>query len=435
MSIKQNFSTKIFIRFLLIGMILVLAACGGGSSSSNSTSSSNAGNTTNQTGTGTGALVPVPTATGNSAPLVVDAGPVSGSPSVNVAYVSVTVCPPGTTAGTAACQTIDHVSLDTGSYGLRLLNSELSSKLNLPPVTSSNGQAIGECVQFVVGSIWGSVRKADIYIGGEVAKNVSIHDIGDNPGGASSIPADCSGSGTIQDTQATLGSNGILGVGPLVNDCDICLTQAVSKAYYQCTSTGCSNSTVTASQVVTNPVASFTQDNNGVLVQLPTVSAAGSTGISGTVIFGIGTQTNNVLGSASIYPVNTSGYYVGSFTTNYKGRNLYNSYLDSGSNALFFNDASIPLCALNNWAYCPAPSPMTLSATNGIPGITVASPSPTIVNADTLFSNNNIVAGNIGGPGTSGSFAWGLPFFYGRTVFTAISGMSTSAGYGPYWAY
>jgi hypothetical protein len=33
------------------------------------------------------------------------------------------------------------------------------------------------------------------------------------------------------------------------------------------------------------------------------------------------------------------------------------------------------------------------------------------------------------------SFDWGLPFFYGRRVATAIQGYSTSAGTGPYIAF
>jgi len=119
----------------------------------------------NPAGTGSAALKTVPTTTGNVIPLVVDAGPVAGRPSINVGYVSVTVCTPGTSGTTAACQTIDHVVLDTGSYGLRLLNSQLSSSLNLPATTNFSGHAVGECLQFVIGTTWGSVRLADVYAG------------------------------------------------------------------------------------------------------------------------------------------------------------------------------------------------------------------------------------------------------------------------------
>ena len=33
------------------------------------------------------------------------------------------------------------------------------------------------------------------------------------------------------------------------------------------------------------------------------------------------------------------------------------------------------------------------------------------------------------------TFDFGLPFFFGRTIFTAIQGASTPGGVGPFWAY
>jgi hypothetical protein len=32
-------------------------------------------------------------------------------------------------------------------------------------------------------------------------------------------------------------------------------------------------------------------------------------------------------------------------------------------------------------------------------------------------------------------FDWGLPFFYGRSVFTAIEGQAAGSAVGPYYAY
>jgi hypothetical protein len=40
----------------------------------------------------------------------------------------------------------------------------------------------------------------------------------------------------------------------------------------------------------------------------------------------------------------------------------------------------------------------------------------------------------VGGP-NPGAFDWGLPFFFGRQVFTAIEGASTPGGSGPYFAF
>jgi hypothetical protein len=40
----------------------------------------------------------------------------------------------------------------------------------------------------------------------------------------------------------------------------------------------------------------------------------------------------------------------------------------------------------------------------------------------------------LGGP-ASGSFDWGLPFFYGRSVYVAIDGHTAGSATGPYFAY
>jgi hypothetical protein len=37
--------------------------------------------------------------------------------------------------------------------------------------------------------------------------------------------------------------------------------------------------------------------------------------------------------------------------------------------------------------------------------------------------------------GETGGFDFGLPFFFGRSVFTAIEGASTPGGTGPYVAF
>ncbi len=377
-----------------------------------------------------GTLLPVPSVTGiNYMPIVLDSGP-SGiaTRQINVPYVSVTVCPPNSSGVTLACQTIDHVQLDTGSTGLRLLNSALYSNLNLPSANPS-GPAIGECVTFGVGVTWGSVVLADIYLGGEVARSVPIQNIGAQPGGVTAVPAECSNTGAIQITQDALGANGILGVGLFANDCDLCLQQPVPATYYTCYATGCTNSMVTQLQVVQNPVASFAKDNNGVLIQLPTVVASGASApFGGTLFFGIGTNTNNLLGTLT--KVYSTDIY-GTITTTYNG-STYTSVIDSGSNALFFDDASIPLCKYSTWAYCPL-SPFAVNATNIAATGTPSGPvSVSIVGVDPLASS--VVAANIGGP-AGGYFDWGLPFFFGKNVYTAISGKSTSGGPGPYFAY
>jgi hypothetical protein len=57
-----------------------------------------------------------------------------------------------------------------------------------------------------------------------------------------------------------------------------------------------------------------------------------------------------------------------------------------------------------------------------------------IANAEQLFSTGNAAFNNLGGS-FPGVFDWGMPFFFGRTVFVAIDGQQTPGGPGPYWAY
>jgi hypothetical protein len=179
-------------------------------------------------------------------------------------------------------------------------------------------------------------------------------------------------------------------------------------------------------QQVSNPVASFSTDNNGLILTMPPVGANGATSLSGSLIFGIGTQANNAIEGVTKYAANASGY----FTTVYKGTTMSTSFIDSGSNGLYFNDSSLTGCVDNPDFYCPA-SALSLSATTmSFDGSASGSTPFTIQNIDQL--SDGIVAASVGGPSSdANSFDWGLPFFFGRKVFVGFEG---SAG-GPYWAY
>ena len=96
----------------------------------------------------------------------------------------------------------------------------------------------------------------------------------------------------------------------------------------------------------------FPKDNNGVIVELPTVSPLGAASVSGSLVFGIGTQTNNALGSAAVFTVDGQG----TFTTVYQGQSYGGSFLDTGSNGIYFLDsrtAGLPLCPDTADFYCP----------------------------------------------------------------------------------
>ena len=403
---------------------------------------------TSKSGTASVTVNPGTTAN-NVAPLVVDSGPSGGE--ANIAYTTITVCVPGT----MQCQTIDHIQVDTGSSGLRLLSSVLT--ISLPQNLDTSGNPLDECLVFLDGYVWGPVATADVTVAGEQAGSLPVQMI--IPSTSSpAVPASCSGqtSGPNEGNSVSdLGSNGIIGVGFLQTDCGIvCTTQnsQIPDWYYDCRSSGCNPTYVTLQQQVANPVTLFPSDNNGVLIQLPAVPDGGSPSPAGSLIFGIGTQSNNGLGNANIYPVpdqNSILNNVGSIITTFNGQAYAYSFIDSGSNGLFFLDTSttgIPTCqgfqGSSNW-YCPSTSPDNLSASNqgqnnsGQPSGTPATVNFAIENAGNLFQTSNTAWSTLGGPYGSPpiEFDWGLPFFFGRNVFTAIDLANTPAGPGPYVAY
>jgi hypothetical protein len=359
--------------------------------------------------------------------ITVDAGPAGNY--ANGAFTSVTVCVPGT----STCQTIDGVLVDTGSLGLRLLSSVLT--VPLPQQKASDGNPVVECLPFVSFFTWGPVQTADIKIAGEKASSTPIQVIS---GSDFPVPTACADFGNSGETLSVLGANGILGVGSFPQDCGgACTTTGPSNPnlYYECPTSGCVVVAEGLAQQVTNPVVLFSTDNNGVIIELP---AAGSpeTTLSGSLIFGIGTQSNNALNGATVYRVDDSG----NFITTYQKTAYNQSFIDSGSNGLYFLDSSttgIPVCSDANFFYCPSAT-QNLSATNeGSTGSPSGTVSFSVANADNLFNNNPNanVFGQLAGPSSLSGFDWGLPFFYGRKVFTAVHGQSTPGGTGPYWAY
>ena len=136
-----------------------------------------------------------------------------------------------------------------------------------------------------------------------------------------------------------------------------------NQIYYACTATACQPTTVPSlTSQVANPVTLFATDNNGVIVQLPSVAAQGAATVTGSMIFGIDTQSNNKSGSQTILTVDPSA---GDFTTVFDGQTFSESFLDTGSNGTFFNDSNITQCTASGGLtdfYCPA-STQNFSAT------------------------------------------------------------------------
>ena len=90
--------------------------------------------------------------------LTVDRGPDGNG--VNRLYTTVTICKPGSQT---QCQTIDHVLVDTGSVGLRLLASAVPASLQLSPLKNTSGNNLLACANFLDGSFaWGPMAVADV---------------------------------------------------------------------------------------------------------------------------------------------------------------------------------------------------------------------------------------------------------------------------------
>ena len=85
------------------------------------------------------------------------------------------------------------------------------------------------------------------------------------------------------------------------------LPALLPNTYYSCPTSGCGAIAAAISQQVTNPVTLFPNDNNGSLIQLPPVFSGGSPTAQGSLIFGIGTQPNNGLLTATVYGVTAVG--------------------------------------------------------------------------------------------------------------------------------
>ena len=368
----------------------------------------------------------------NVLPITVNGSLCAANSYLNKPCVSVTVCAPGT----SDCQTITDILLDTGSYGLRIFKEFLPIALQ----QAIGNSGLANCVQFGDGSsLWGAVKTASVILGNEPAVAVPIQAVS-STFGTTNLPNACS---NARPTPAAAGFSGILGVGLLVQDCGAtCVNSANNGMYYSCNGSTCSGSTISLASQVQNPVALLPTDNNGVILQLPSVPLGGAPVVDGNLVLGIDTRSNNASSGATAYAASQSARFTTQINDNGNlAANTYSSFIDSGSNGLFFTPlAGSPLagllqpnCAGAAW-FCPT-STTSISATN-----TSSSGSPSgrllfqIGDANTLFQSGNKVFVEIGG-NFRGSFDWGLPFFFGRNVYVGFEGSKSSLGTGPYWAY
>lgn len=445
MAMSQIGVIQAILSFTLLGFVLGLVGCGSGGGGQ-SQAVNNSTTVTTSSSTPTTSI----TAAANVANLTIDAGPAAVTPPntkpaiANLMYATVTLCVPGT----QTCTAVDHVLVDTGSTGLRIFASALPSNFTLPQRVDSNKNPLAECIQFVDGYSWGPLQTADLKISGETANSLPIQVIGSS--NLSTVPSTCSNTGTALNTVQSFAANGILGIGNGAQDCGAgCIAinvngTAQNNLYYSCpTPQSCTTTTVPVNAQVQNPIVLFAVDNNGSSIVLPTIPSTGALSVNGYLVFGIGTQSNNGLGAAVALQVDSPAFEL---TTQYGGANYTESYVDSGTNfyAVPNPNNTITVCSGNSSSFfCPA-STLNLSATLVGRNALSSSTSFNIANAVNLFNQNayNTAFSNLGGPSgtaasrTTNTFAWGSPFFFGKTVYTAIEGKVTpSSTPTPYVAF
>lgn len=446
--------------FGLAAIVGLVAGCGGGggssgsggtsstgsSGSSGSSTSSSGGNTNTASSTtggatgrsliASGAVTSTPaTLASNQVAVVVASGVASAA---NIPTVSVTVC----VHGGSPCQTIGNIQIDTGSFGLRLTSDALNSTMRSAlPMQTVGAQAVAECMGFADGNSWGSVRVADVQIGtGETAPSMPIQILGDvaqsQAGGSNNACA----FGTLHDTSTSIAANGILGIGTAKYDCgDFCQGTTANHTYYGCTNTGgtltgCTDLAVLDTKQVANPVQSFTSgDTNGVILNMPTVGATGAVSASGYLTFGLGTQANNAVPSG-LQKFTTDHFGdVQSATldgTTYSDTSSTQraAFFDTGSNGLFLpgTHSGLLLCTGGSGFYCPTSAVALQPSVTGFNGTTATLPI-SIENAFDLFSSGNggFAFSNLGGQSGLLAVDFGMPFFYGKTVYITYDTAST----------
>lgn len=400
--------------------------------------------------------------TGNVVPVTVGCG------YPNEPCVAVKICVPGTNN----CQIIDHILLDTGSYGLRLFTCAVSLPL---PHQKAAGNELAECVTYAdLSADWGPVMLADIYLGSETTSTgagstgtpIQIID----PNYAPTFIAK-GGCGSPEYSPAVSGFNGIMGIGLFQNDCDSCVLSnntATAPFYATCANDDCSGHNTLATLQVTNPIFALQQwnnggnnqtDNNGTILEINGVGGQngipnGTTGVTGSLILGldtglVGSNNDTSAGNLNITQMYPADATFGVFRADYNGTQYPDSFVDSGSNLWDFPDNGITECSSGDLAgsgiYCPA-NPVSLQATPY--DINVAGPviSFTLSNGALLENGNNAfnnIGAFFGGLGLQGngpdSFDFGLPFYFGRKVCTGIKGIQDTrrnwGGAAPYWAW
>jgi hypothetical protein len=405
-------------RYSTLGLFctLFLAACGGGGGGSGSA------NTTN-----------LPS---NATLLTIGSG--YNGQGWNRPYITVTICASNTTT----CQTFDHVLIDSGSTGFRVDQSQLSGAMlaALQPVTY-NDLPLYQCMQYAAGYDFGPVVRADVKVSGEVASDIPIQIFNDTQP-EPTIPMACTEGQGFADLTA-LGAQAIIGVNVFSNPNNNYTNGGVYTCVSESNCTQVNDPTTIPTVLNINPVAAFESDNNGVIFNLPDVPNATTSSMQGTVVFGLNTESNNIVPNDinTVLGNPSYSYQIGAFYANTGSLEQTLSIFDSGTPTFDFYYTGINTCS--GIVYCPTTSPQTWNST--IFDYNTESHDvelvAQIVNYSTSTGNYALLPGIGAVASPSGDLTiYGLPFFFGKSVYLGFMGESsagvmTPLGMGPAWGF
>lgn len=351
----------------------------------------------------------------NAIPVVVnDCG---GLGNFNQPCVTVTVCTPGTTQ----CQTIPNIILSTGTGypGFRVY----SSVLNVPLLQESDpsGNPIADCQNWGTGyTSWGPVEMADVVLGTEKASNIPIHVMNSGFMNGSAVCANAYAGPSAS------GYNGVLGIGQA--------SGAPSGGYFTCPASGCVANAWTGVQPVQNPITALPQDNNGYILSFPSMALTGANGYTGTLVLGIGTETNNEpTGPVTVIPLDSFG----SLSWQATGGGAVNGVPLVENNAIFMvPPPSIPYCASPYTAFLCPPSDTTFNITlsaEADSGSTATYSTTQAMYPVTEYDTYQASGGAV--VGSSAYAALGFSFFVGRQIYVSYPNQSTPLGKGPFMGF
>jgi hypothetical protein len=253
-----------------------------------------------------------------------------------------------------------------------------------------------------------------------------------------SMPSDCASYGPDMSANGatSFGGNGILGVQVLRRDCLDSCTTPTSTLYYDCAGTTCTAEAMPVADQLMNPISAFSSDNNGMTLTFPSVAAGGTASVTGTMTFGINTQSDNMQ-SGSVTKIDTTAE--ATVNASYNGQTLL-GVIDSGSGAYFIPDSTITQCSPSfssaPW-FCPAQQVnRTARLQSQLGGYFDVAFS--IVNAQTELNNSYVAHTGIGENVNlfgAGLLDLGMPFLYGKSITFGVQGNDNfTTGDWPYYA-